>query len=145
MGEIHLLTIAGRFDKIRSVCKFVANGAQESGLDEAAVFHVELACDEACTNIIEHAYGAENVGEIEISWHVDDRRFTVTIHDKGRSFDPANVPTPLDDETETGNSIPDLKVGGLGLHFMRTLMDEVYFDFDQEKGNTLVMVKEIPA
>jgi serine/threonine-protein kinase RsbW len=145
MGEKHLLTVAGRFDKIRGVCKFVANGAQESGLDEAAVFHVELACDEACTNIIEHAYGAEDVGEIEISWHVADGRFTVTIRDKGGSFVPGDVPTPIGEVTDSGEAIPDVKVGGLGLHFMRTLMDEVHFVFDKENGNTLVMVKDIPA
>lgn len=144
MVEKHLLTIAGRFDKIRSVCAFVADGAKMAGLDEDAVFHVELACDEACTNIIEHAYGVEDAGEIEISWQVENGRFTVTICDNGEAFDPENVPLPANSLSEQADSRADIQVGGLGLHFMRTLMDEVYFKFDREKGNTLIMIKEIP-
>lgn len=142
MGEKHVLTIAGRFENIKSVCKFVARGAEQSGLDEAAVFHVELACDEACTNIIEHAYGAEDVGEIEVSWHVQNDLFMITIHDNGRSFDPDKVPdeatVPL-----SSDHVDRMQEGGLGIHFMRKLMDEIRFNFDKEKGNTLTMVKRI--
>ena len=140
MGEQHVLTVAGRFENIRSVCKFVARGAEQSGLDDTAVFHVELACDEACTNIIEHAYGAEDIGEIRVSWQVEDDRFVITLHDNGRSFDLGELPGE-DDVPFPSDSVDDIQEGGLGLHFMRKLMDEISFDFDKITGNTLIMVK----
>jgi serine/threonine-protein kinase RsbW len=70
MASPKKLTIPGRFDRIREACDFVIEGAEEAGFDPDEVFRIQLACDEACTNIIEHAYGAEDVGEIRISWEI---------------------------------------------------------------------------
>ncbi|MCL4265736.1 MAG: ATP-binding protein [Anaerolineae bacterium] len=139
MGDT--LIIPGRYDRIQQACQFVAAGAAQAGLDDTAVFHVELACDEACTNVIEHAYAAEDAGEIRVSWEVQANRFVITIHDNGRAFDPDEVPVPATDEVPNGASgFP--RVGGLGVHFMRKLMDEVRYKFD-DGGNTLVLVKVI--
>lgn len=139
----HTLTVPGRYDKIREICEFVSVGATQAGLDDTAVFHVELACDEACTNVIEHAYGGEDKGNIVVSWDVSNNRFQITIQDNGRPFDPNNIPKPDTDLSPTPEVIDNLKVGGLGIHFMRKLMDEVIFHFDQERGNLLVMVKQL--
>ena len=145
MGVKHVLTVPGRYEEIQKICQFVADGAAESGLDETAVFHIELACDEACTNIIEHAYGGEGKGEIAISWQLKDSTFTVTFHDNGRSFNPDAVPEPALPPTPpdpaSSPDIDNVKVGGLGIHFMRQLMDDVQFRFDKKEGNTLVLVK----
>jgi serine/threonine-protein kinase RsbW len=141
MGEKRVLIVTGRYEKIKAICKFIADGAERCGLDETAVFHVELACDEACTNIIEHAYGAEDVGIIEASWQIEGNQFKITIHDNGQSFNPDDVSTLI---PPPSSPVDELQVGGLGVHFMRKLMDEVHFDFDESKGNTLVMVKRIP-
>jgi serine/threonine-protein kinase RsbW len=144
MSDKRVLTFPGRYEKIKQICQFVAHGAAQAGLDETAIFHVELACDEACTNIIEHAYGGEDVGEIIVSWHIKGSQFTVTLHDNGRSFDPENVPPPpIPADNPSEADVEKLKVGGLGIHFMRNLMDEVTFEFDQKKGNTLTLVKKI--
>lgn len=118
----------------------MADGAAQSGLDQTAVFHIELACDEACTNVIEHAYGGEDKGEIAVSWQMQDSSFIINIHDNGRSFNPDAVPVPTlpPDASDPEN----VKVGGLGIHFMRQLMDEVRFSFDAKAGNTLTLIKK---
>ncbi len=139
----HSLTVPGRYDKIRQICEFVSAAAVQAGLGDTAVFHIELACDEACTNVIEHAYGGEDKGTIVVSWHVTDSRFQITIQDNGRPFNPNNVPEPDTDLSPTPEVIDNLKVGGLGIHFMRKLMDEVTFRFDQERGNLLIMSKRL--
>lgn len=151
MGKKRVLTLPGRYDNIKKICEFAAGGAREAGLDEDAVFHVELCCDEASTNIIEHAYGAEDVGKITITYQYSDRAFTLTLRDNGRAFDPEAVPPPplpdiadLLPEPPPNEMINSLQIGGLGLHFMRNLMDEVHFQFDKQHGNTLTMVKKIP-
>jgi serine/threonine-protein kinase RsbW len=119
-----------------------------AGFDEKAVFHIELACDEACTNIIEHAYGNEETGLIKISYETDNDRFIITFRDNGRTFDPDTVPLPptIQADSNTDAAIHEtLKEGGLGLHFMRQLMDSVTFHSDPQQGNTLIMIKKLPA
>ncbi len=142
MADKQELTIAGQYSQIRRLCEFVASGARQAGLDEGAIFHVELCCDEAATNIIEHAYGAEDVGDIRVEYEATSEAFTIWLHDNGRSFKPAIVPEH--DLPNENAAVQNLKIGGLGIHFMRNLMDEVYFNFDDNKGNTLVLVKKIP-
>lgn len=132
------LTFPGRYDQIREACEFVVSGAEEAGFDPDEIFRIQLACDEACTNIIEHAYGAEDAGQIQISWQFKQGAFTIELRDNGRPFRPETVPYPS--MPDSADNVDELKVGGLGLHFMRSLMDEVEFSFDKD-GNRLVMVK----
>jgi serine/threonine-protein kinase RsbW len=63
----------------------------------------------------------------------------ITVHDHGRPFDPATVPAP-----PIGAELDNLPEGGLGLYFMRKLMDQVTFRFDRDLGNVLTMVKRRP-
>lgn len=150
MGKGHTLTVPGRYDQIQVICEFVSAGARDAGLNADDVFHLELCCDEASTNIIEHAYGAEDVGKITASYEITDQEFRLILRDNGRPFDPDTVPEPKlprDDEdsndTALGDIMTSLKVGGLGIHFMRKLMDEVDYSFNGKHGNTLVLVKKI--
>lgn len=149
MGDKHVLTVSGRYDQIKSVCDFVSAGAKQSGLNESAIFHIELACDEACTNIIEHAYDGEGQGNIWVHWEKTNDQFVITIRDNGRPFDPQKVPEPTTPPTldnpnfSEEDVLKSLKVGGLGIHFMRKLMDNVQFSFDKKTGNTLIMIKKI--
>lgn len=142
MGNKDTLTISGQYDHIKQVCEFVSAGAQQAGFDDDTVFKVELACDEACTNIIEHAYGGEGGGDITITWEATPQSFTITLHDNGRSFNPDTVEDPAFVKPNTNPDPDKLKVGGLGIHFMRNLMDEMHYQFDKQ-GNTLIMVKYI--
>lgn len=141
MADLHILKVAGEYDHIRQICDFMLAGAVEAGLAEENLFKIELACDEACTNIIEHAYGGEGVGDITATWQAETNTFTMTLHDNGRSFSPDDIAQPSSVTEETDPD--DLKIGGLGLYFMRSLMSEVYYQFDETNGNTLTMVKYI--
>lgn len=151
MGKEQILTVPGRYDQIQIICKFVAAGAKDAGMSKDDVFHVELCCDEAATNIIEHAYGAEDVGPITAAYEFSEERFKITLHDDGRPFAPDDIPEPKHPQgtssTTKGEALDDiltsLQIGGLGIHFMRKLMDEVYYSFNGEKGNTLVLIKKL--
>lgn len=151
MDDENVLTVPGRYDQIRTITRFVTAAAETAGLDEDAVFHLELCCDEASTNIIEHAYGAEELGSITVCCKSSAGAFSVTLLDHGRSFNPKNVPAPasfnLNAETEPALSefLDNLQIGGLGIHFMRELMDEVHYSFGGEAGNKLTLVKYIPG
>lgn len=140
MATVRQRTFPGRFDSLADIGEFVSQAANEAGFDERNVYHVELAVDEACTNIIEHAYGGEGRGDIECVCRIDDDGLTVVLRDRGRPFDPQCVPEP-----DLNASIEECKIGGLGLYFTRQLMDEVRFEFPPDAGNRLTMVKHREA
>jgi serine/threonine-protein kinase RsbW len=147
MSQKQILTVVGQYDQIRETCDFVCEGAKKAGFDETTVFHIELACDEACTNIVEHAYGNEEMGMINVSYEMQNDEFIITFQDNGRAFDPDSVPIPLTVQTDAATDATiheTLKEGGLGLHFMRELMDSVTFQSDPQQGNTLIMIKKLP-
>jgi serine/threonine-protein kinase RsbW len=106
------------------------------GFQDFDLYAVELAVDEACSNIIEHSYGGENKGDIELTCDSNERSLVIILRDRGTPFDPSIIPEP-----NFGLNIDQLKPGGAGLFLMRKMMDEVYFDFSQGSGNVLTMIK----
>jgi serine/threonine-protein kinase RsbW len=146
MGKERVLTVPGRYKEIKRICQFVAEGAAQAGFDENTIFHLELCCDEASTNIIEHAYGDEGVGNIVISYEMSQDEFTIVMRDNGAAFDPGSVPPPpsIAQESASAEELTNqMRIGGLGLHFIRNLMDEVHFTSGGRQGNKLVMVKKL--
>lgn len=133
--ECQSLTVSSDVANLETIADFVAQAARKANLDEQEVFAIQLAVDEACTNIVEHAY-AGRPGEIYLTCQAKPGECIITIRDQGQAFDPEAVPPPdLDGDLE------ERRVGGLGLYFMRKLTDELYFSFDREKGNQVVMIK----
>jgi serine/threonine-protein kinase RsbW len=128
-------TFPGRFASLAPLGKYVSGLAAAAGLDEAAAYAVQLAVDEAATNIIEHAYGGEDRGEIEFLWHAEDDQVQIILKDTGSAFEPEKVPTP-----PVGVPLAEYGPRGAGLLRMNKLMDEVRFDF-QDGVNVLTMVK----
>ena len=128
-------TFPGQFGSLAAICEFVTASAETTGLDARAVYAVQMAVDEACTNIIEYAYGGEGRGDIECTCQTNDDGLTIILRDQGSPFNPECIPEPDRDAT-----IQECKIGGLGLYFMRQLMDKVNFEFT-DSGNILTMVK----
>ena len=72
-----------------------------------------LSVDEACTNVIEHAYAYNSAGQITVSCTLNGEKFTVTIEDNGAPFDPTTIPEP-----NVNQGLDERKAGGLGIYFM---------------------------
>lgn len=132
------LVIGSDLANLTVALAFVRDRCAAAGLSEDAAFACELAADEACTNIIEHAYRGRKDGQIRITCHLQDEEFIIRLHDHGKPFDPTKIGKP-----PLNRRLEEREIGGLGLHFMRSMMDEVHFEFDKNAGNTLTMVKRI--
>ncbi|GAB4578778.1 MAG: hypothetical protein Fur0022_15150 [Anaerolineales bacterium] len=126
----------GRFESLEKISRFVKEAAKKAGLGEEAVYGVELAVDEACSNIIEHAYKGEDLGNIECTCETTGRGLRIIITDYGHPFNPALVPKP-----DLNSSLENRRKGGLGLFFIDQMMDEAQYEFSPEK-NTLVLFKK---
>jgi serine/threonine-protein kinase RsbW len=72
---------AAKFDQLDAIRGFAAQAARDAGMDDSGVYAVELSMDEACTNIIEHAYEGLEGGEIECTCNADAKKLTIIIHD----------------------------------------------------------------
>jgi serine/threonine-protein kinase RsbW len=130
------VTFPGRFESLAKISEYVVQAARAAGLNEEAVYAVDLSVDEACTNIIEHAYGGEGRGEIECTCTNLGDGLKIVLHDQGRTFNPSKIPTP-----NNKTRLKDLKSRGAGLFLMQNMMDEVTFEFSTEAGNILTMIK----
>jgi serine/threonine-protein kinase RsbW len=136
-----VMILEARFKNLDRVRTFVAEFAEAYELGSAGVYRVQLAVDEAFTNIVEHAYGGESDEKIECSCQITDDGLVITLRDCGQPFIPEEVPAP-DIEAD----LEQREVGGLGLFFIRQLMDEVEFKFinqgvEKPRCNMLRMVK----
>ena len=135
------LVLPSQYQAIGRACEFVVQQAESAGLDERSVFHVQLAVDEACTNIVEHAYGDGDQGEIRLICGRGEYQgapaFVVRIVDRGTPFDPESVPAP-----NLSTDPNELKIGGLGIHFIRQMMDKVEYRFYPDR-NELTMYKRL--
>ncbi|MCS6840502.1 MAG: anti-sigma factor antagonist [Roseiflexus sp.] len=132
------LTVPATLESLALISAFVREATRCARLDDHAAWQVELAVDEAATNIIQHGYDPDAPGTIELTWQIEDNRLIITLRDYGRRFNPDDVPPP-----DLSSPLEERQPGGLGLYLMHRLMDQVRFDFDDANGNLLTMVKYI--
>jgi serine/threonine-protein kinase RsbW len=135
-----------RFIYLASIREFIVILCKKAGFGQDVCYQVELAVDEACSNIIEHAYGGESDKKnIECLCVETESAFLIQLHDEGKSFNPELVPKP-----KLTASLEERESGGLGLHFMRQYMDDVIYQKEPvvaseknspRKGNYLLLVK----
>lgn len=116
----------------------VSESAREAGFRGRALLQIQVAVDEACANVVQHAYPGNEDGEMEITCSSDAGTFTVRVRNWGKVFDPDEV-----DEPDVDAPLEERTLGGLGLYFIRQFMDEAHYSFDPERGNELVMVKRL--
>lgn len=129
------LSLYAEPSRLATIREFVAQAGYDLGLNKQEIYDLQLAVDEACANVVLHAYGGRG-GEVEITVELTGGGVRVTIRDWGRAFDPQTVPSP-----DIEASLEQRRLGGLGLYLMRQVMDEVHFAFDVDNGNTLTLLK----
>jgi len=134
MQSVHF---AAKFEYLDEIREFVGDIARENGFNDKAVYNIQLATDEAASNIIEHAYEGITNGLLELSCGMSGGALKIILVDHGEAFDPSEVPVP-----DLKADLSDRKIGGLGIFLMRKLMDEVHYESHPEKNsNILTMIK----
>lgn len=129
------LTFPARAERLKDVRRSVRDAINEAGCDGGLAGDIVIAIDEACQNIIRHAYGGDSDEPIELEMRVDSGELVVRLRDHAPAVDIGEIaPRDLD----------DLRPGGLGTHFMREIMDSVdYAVVSPERGNLLTMRRKI--
>ena len=129
------LILHNEVHEISRLAPFVEGIAEEKGLDASLTMNINLALEEAVTNVVLYAYPPGTDGTVEIRATVADQSLTFTISDDGQPFDPTAAP-----EADTKLGLAQRRIGGLGIHLVRQIMDNVRYEWKDGK-NILTLTK----
>jgi len=138
-----LIQTPGHGSYLAYIRVIVGDLARKVGFDEGEAAKIEMAVDEACSNVVRHAYSPDKEWcwqqrdpEIRLDIRVEGNLLIIEINDHGQRFDFANYrPAMMEDH------LREMKPGGYGILIMRNFMDEVQYSSNDQTGNTLRMVK----
>jgi anti-sigma regulatory factor (Ser/Thr protein kinase) len=132
------ITCAATGDNLGPLLAFVERACASAALDAEETLAVRLSIEEICTNVITHGYAGreEATGSISIDFSSCAEEVVATIEDHGATFDPADGPRP-----DLTSDAMERSIGGIGLHLVRSLMDEVRHESVTGGGNRLTLVK----
>jgi serine/threonine-protein kinase RsbW len=132
------LHVPSSTENLALIREFVTAIGTQAGMTEDEVAKLVLAVDEACANVIEHAYGHDSTKEVTLRASFDEEALRIAVIDTGKGFDPSKV-------TQAGldQLIAERKTGGLGLRLIKRLMDEVQYEIVPGQKNELHMTKRI--
>jgi len=123
-------------DMLYDMLAFVSHFAKKNHFDSYQISKIELASEEALVNIISYGY-PDGLGAIEIQCNSPSRSgIEIIIKDKGVPHNPLVVTPDTDIEPKVERS----KIGGFGVQFMITLMDEVTYRREKDH-NVLTLTK----
>jgi serine/threonine-protein kinase RsbW len=130
------IKIESRTEQLIAVREFVSEAALRFGFTDDEISKIALAVDEACTNVIKHAYKFDPSRSITISVSGRSGTFEVRIEDTGSQFNPAQIQPPDMTEYRT-----HYRKGGLGMYLMKSLMDKVEYDIKPGRTNEVRLIK----
>jgi len=132
--ELVLDNKIAQVDKVHDLLNHHADGWK---LTPAHVYEINLVIEEILSNIIKYAYKDDKVHQIRLIFTLDENTLSVLIVDDGIPFNLLEVP-----EVDTDKSVEDRDVGGLGIHFIRNLTDDIKYEREDDK-NKLLIIKNI--
>ena len=130
------LSFRNHFDELPALQAAVSGFLEKNGGEEAD-FAANLAIEELVTNIIKYGYDDQGEHLIELSLALEDDVLTVEIRDDGHAFDPF-------DRAEPDITLPaaERDIGGLGIHFVRKMLDSCAYD-RREGINVVTVTKKL--
>ena len=135
MGNDNTLCMSNDIEELNKLEPFLNGIFERENLDMSMLPQIDLALEEAVTNIIMYAYPEGEKGTAELTVEVADGQISATLIDSGTPFNPLQQ-----QEANLDVSLEERKIGGLGIHLIKEIMDEV--DYAYEEGRNLLRMKK---
>jgi len=135
-GAVRRLTLRNDIDEIPKLHALIQSIAQETDMDHALAMSLNLALEEAVSNVMLYAYPAGSPGQVDIEAAVLDDRIDFRVSDSGVPFDPTVASDP-----DLAADLKDRPIGGLGIFLVKRIMDDVSYTWEDGK-NILTMTKK---
>lgn len=135
-------TLAGQLADIPGLASDLSQWAQNAHIPARAIVRMNLMLDELITNIVSHGYGPAG-GLIEVQARRNAHAWVVTLTDQAMAYDPLQAAIP-----DTTLDLEARDIGGLGVHFIRKLADELRYerlDVDGRGLNRLHITQHLHA
>ena len=133
------LTLPNDIETIPQLNEFIDSVAEEAGFDMAFTMSLNLAIEEAVVNVMEYAYHPGTSGEVDVEIKAGEHQLCCILSDSGTPFDPTQNPN-----TDITLSAEERPIGGLGIHLIRQIMDDVSYAY-QDHRNVLTLAKHFKA
>ena len=130
------LRIKNDLCELERVARALSDFIKKHRLPAPVLNSVDLALEEVLTNIIFYGYRDQESHCIDIRIFLRDKQILVEVEDDGQEFNPLTVPQP-----DTESAIAERPVGGLGVHLVRCMMDEIRYHY-KNRRNCLILVKK---
>ncbi|MCX5846358.1 MAG: ATP-binding protein [Deltaproteobacteria bacterium] len=133
------ITLPARLDSLYNFMDFVSSCAREQGFSNERISEIELALEEVLVNIFNYAYKDSGLnGNVEINCKLaDTQSFVIEIADTGVPFDILSVREP-----DVSAEIDKRPIGGLGVYFVKRLMDDIKYKREAGKNILTLMVRK---
>lgn len=131
------LHVPSSSENLAMIRSFVSEIASRAALREDESALLAVAVDEACANVIEHAYGHDASKQVTVRATIDEEQIRIDVIDHGKGFDPSIVKTK-----DPRQLIKERASGGLGMGLIQRIMDEVRYHVVPGEKNELKMVKK---
>jgi serine/threonine-protein kinase RsbW len=128
MHVLSTIRLPAKLDNLYKFLDVVSRCAKEQGFAQKRINDIELAIEEALVNIFNYAY-QDNIGDIEVICSLDNDLFIVDIIDSGIPFDLL-----LHKDPDLTSDVSKRQIGGLGVFFIKTLMDDVKYRRENDKN-----------
>jgi anti-sigma regulatory factor (Ser/Thr protein kinase) len=129
--------LKSKLSELDALCKKLEKFGQTMGLSKKCIFEANLALDELFTNIISYGFDDKNEHTVRITISLQNDELVFNIEDDGVPFNPTEAETP-----DLECTIEECRIGGLGIHLAKNLMDEVCYQRCNNK-NILTLRKNI--
>jgi anti-sigma regulatory factor (Ser/Thr protein kinase) len=123
--------------ELKTLFKHLNKFGQATGLSEACVTDINICLDELFTNIVSYGFGDDLEHIVRFAMNLDEHVLTLKIEDDGMPFNPLERKDP-----QIPDDLIDVRIGGLGIHIVRKLMDDIYYE-RKDGTNKLMLIKFI--
>jgi len=133
------MRIKNRMEDLPVIVSMVERFCAQSRIPSAIANDLNLCLDEILCNIISYGYPEQGAGTIAVRLNYSQGRLEAEIHDDGAAFDPLQAGPP-----DMSGSVQTRKIGGIGIHFVKELMDDIVYRRVGDE-NQLLLIKNIPG
>jgi serine/threonine-protein kinase RsbW len=131
------LSLKNEMTELPRLADWIGDSAMEAGFSEETIFDLTLVMEEIVSNIVRHGYDGFEAGsrQIDVSLAWTDRKICVEVGDDAKPFNPLDKEAP-----DLNRPFGERPTGGLGIHLVRRLTDELAYRFD--RGRNVLELKK---
>jgi anti-sigma regulatory factor (Ser/Thr protein kinase) len=140
MGHSRRFRLRNYIDELETLRENLEAFGETAGIEQPCLFRLNLALDELFTNVVTCGYEDRKIHYVDVELRASEKELTIIIIDDGIPFNPLPTEPP-----DTKCAVEKRKVGGLGIHLVKQLMD--HLGYRRENGRnivTLIKKREIP-